>query len=84
MTDTTHPHQECLDLFARLSEYLDNELDGSLCRTIEAHLAQCRACRVCLATLERTVALCRASGSHPVPEGFSKQLRALINDLQKP
>jgi len=83
MTDTAHTHKDCLGLFARLSEYLDNELDGPLRRTIEAHLAGCQACRVCLATLERTVALCRASGSHPVPERFSKYLRALINDLQK-
>ncbi|RJQ66538.1 MAG: zf-HC2 domain-containing protein, partial [Desulfobacteraceae bacterium] len=60
MPDPNHHHRACRDLFARMSEYLDNELDGTVRRTIEQHLAQCRPCRVCLGTLQRTVSLCRA------------------------
>lgn len=67
-----------------MSEYLDNELDGSLCREIEAHLERCHACKVCLTTLQRTVALCRQAGQARVPDSLSRRLRELIGTLAKP
>jgi RNA polymerase sigma-70 factor (ECF subfamily) len=74
-----HDHQECMELFARMSEYLDEELDVSVCRRIEAHLSRCGPCRVCLQTLNRTIALCHALHSDPVPESLSEHLRNLFS-----
>ncbi|MBR9980023.1 MAG: zf-HC2 domain-containing protein [Desulfatitalea sp.] len=83
-TPHNHPDFRCRELFARMSEYLDNELDGSLCREIEGHLNECQACKVCLSTLKRTVALCREAGAAPIPETLSRRLRELIATLAKP
>ena len=83
MPESTHPHKSCLDLFNKLSEYLDNELEASVCRSIERHLADCQACQVCVATLKRTMALCRESASAPVPKEMSKRLKDLIRQLQQ-
>lgn len=82
MSDTTHDHQQCLALFAKLSEYLDGELDATICQTIERHLQNCQPCQTCLTTLKRTVALCRSADSHPVPEDFSLRLKEMILNLK--
>lgn len=84
MNNASHDHQKCIDLFARMSEYLDNELDESMCRSIRQHLANCPACKTCLATLRRTVDLYRTSaGGVEVPSEMSARLKALCDDLQK-
>ena len=68
-------------MFARLSEYIDNELDEITCRDIERHMANCPPCQNCLATLKRTVKLCENIEDQPVPQDFSIKLKRFINDL---
>ena len=51
----------CKALFAELSNYLDEQLDDSLCEEVERHLEGCGPCKVFLASLEATVEECRAS-----------------------
>jgi anti-sigma factor RsiW len=81
MSDIKHHHAECVKLFSRLSEYIDNELDEVTCQDIEQHLANCKPCKVCLETLKRTVALCRNMKDQPVPEAFSTRLKAILQSL---
>ena len=76
-----HDHTQCIKMFARLSEYIDNELDEITCRDIETHMAGCPPCQACLATLKRTVALCNNMENKPVPRDFSTKLKAFINGL---
>lgn len=77
-------HGECARLCDRLSEFIDRELDPGLCGEIERHLEACPTCSACLATLERTVALCRAlGGAESPPPGFSERLRAGIAAVLK-
>ncbi len=83
MNKDEHDHKHCLDLFEKLSEYLDNELDEVTCQDIEKHINKCVPCFVCLQTLKRTVDLCKQSGNQPVPEDFSKKLKKIIQDMPK-
>jgi RNA polymerase sigma-70 factor, ECF subfamily len=53
------PPQRCRSLFARLSDYLDGDLDDAFCEEMQKHLANCPPCVVFLASLEQTVELCR-------------------------
>jgi RNA polymerase sigma-70 factor (ECF subfamily) len=76
-----HDHQKCYELFAKLSEYMDNELDQADCNTIEAHLRQCPPCQACLSTLKQTVALCREMKSSGMPEEASNRLRTKIEEM---
>lgn len=76
-----HDHEKCRELFAKLSEYMDNELDQADCDTIEAHLQQCPPCQACLATLKQTVALCRKMKSSDMPKEASDRLRAMIEKI---
>ena len=83
MTNPHHPHEDCLKLFERLSEYLDRELDDATCQEIEAHLGECPPCKVCMETLKRTVDLCRNLKQQKVPPDFSQRLQELIQQLNK-
>ena len=78
-----HDHEHCLEMFKRLSEYLDNELDEITCNEIEQHVKECVPCFSCLQTLKRTVDLCKQTANKPVPEAFSQKLKELIQNMPK-
>jgi RNA polymerase sigma-70 factor (ECF subfamily) len=57
-----HPRPtRCKAMFAELSNYLDEQLDDSLCEELEKHLDGCQHCKAFLASLESTVEQCRRS-----------------------
>ena len=51
----------CKAMFAELSDYLDEQLDDSLCEELEKHLEGCGPCKVFLASLEASIDQCRKS-----------------------
>lgn len=77
------PRQEnrparCKAMFAELSEYLDEQLDDSLCREFERHMAGCEPCQVFIATLKATIEQCRNSGGDCPPREAAKLRQQLI------
>lgn len=58
----------CKAMFAELSNYLDEQLDDSLCEELERHLNGCGPCKVFLASLEATIEQCRKSIGEHLPE----------------
>ena len=83
MTSNDHDHQHCLEMFEKLSEYIDGELDHGTCEDIERHAKNCVACFSCMETLKKTVALCKSVKEQPVPQEFSKKLQEIIQNLPK-
>ncbi len=77
-------HAHCLELFEKLSDYIDGDLDPAGRLAIEAHVSGCIACLACLQTLRQTVALCRTGTDHPVPQEFSRKLSALLTVPLRP
>jgi anti-sigma factor RsiW len=61
--------ENCKEVFAMLSEYLDLELPREACSEIEKHLAGCAPCTEFVESLRKTVALCRnyRPGAIPAP-----------------
>ncbi len=51
----------CKAMFAELSNYLDEQLDDSLCDELERHLGGCEPCKAFLSSLEATIEQCRTS-----------------------
>lgn len=76
MSNDDHDHKHCLDLFEKLSEYIDGELDHATCEN-------CVACFSCLETLKRTVALCKNVSEKPVPLELSQKLKEIIQNIPK-
>ena len=83
MTRDDHDHQHCLEMFEKLSEYIDGELDHATCEEIEKHANNCVACLSCMETLKKTVALCKNAQEQPVPREFSRKLKEIIGNLPK-
>lgn len=57
----------CNEMFAELSNYLDERLDESLCAELEKHLDGCDPCKAFLASLQATIEGCRRLAS-PAPD----------------
>ncbi len=73
----------CKAMFAQLSDYLDEQLDDSICDELEQHIGGCEPCKVFLATLEATIEGCRKSPSE-LPSGTNSAVlrRKLIHDYR--
>jgi anti-sigma factor (TIGR02949 family) len=67
--------EKCIDVFAKLSEYLDGELPPDVCVRIGEHLAGCQACAESLAELRRTVEVCRNYQGREAPLPVREELR---------
>jgi anti-sigma factor RsiW len=62
-------------MFAELSNYLDEQLDDSLCEELEKHLEGCDPCQAFLASLEATIQECRRTPSHVPDRAKAVKLR---------
>jgi anti-sigma factor RsiW len=67
-----------MELFAQLSEFIDNELDDEKRKTIQKHIEGCGCCNNCHETLKRTVEICQSMDNVPVPPQFADKLSKLI------
>jgi RNA polymerase sigma-70 factor (ECF subfamily) len=65
----------CKAMFAELSNYLDEQLDASLCEELERHLGGCEPCKVFLSSLEATIQQCRTSPAECPPSNKAVRLR---------
>lgn len=68
----------CRRLFAGLSDYLDGEIDPTLCAKLEAHLDDCAPCQRYLASLEETVRRCQSHCTEPIRQKLKGDLRQLV------
>ncbi len=76
------PSQQCRQLFASLSDYLDKELDEAALARMEAHLVGCRPCEAYLASLEETIRRCRRHCPEPMKNRLAAQIREAVRRAQ--
>lgn len=73
--------RRCRELFAALSEYVDQQLAPGMCRKLEAHLADCKPCEAFLESLFHTVEQCRRydpAGRRTCGEKVLAQVRRML------
>ena len=68
----------CKAMFAELSDYLDEQLDNSLCEELERHVAGCEPCQAFIASLKATIEQCRNWGSDCPPREAAKLRQELV------
>lgn len=68
----------CKAMFAELSDYLDEQLDDSLCDELERHMNGCGPCQAFVATLEATIAQCRRSPGDVAKSKSASRLRKVL------
>ena len=62
-------------MFAELSNYLDEELDDSLCAELEKHMEGCEPCLAFLASLEESIQTCRLAPKESPDRRVAARLR---------
>ena len=65
----------CLEVFARLSEYLDGELALPDCQHIEEHMQDCAPCIEFLESLKSSVRAAREFQSGEAPAALPEEVR---------
>lgn len=69
----------CREILERLSEYIDEDLDPSICDEIEKHMDGCSPCIAFLNTLKKTVRLYNTAGKEvAIPEGVREDLHKFL------
>ena len=63
-------------LFARLSEYMDGELDPAVCGEIDLHMEDCAPCRDFLQALRRAVAHVASTEAPSLPPDLKQWIVA--------
>jgi RNA polymerase sigma-70 factor, ECF subfamily len=72
--DVSRPRR-CKAMFAELSNYLDEQLDDSMCESLEKHLDGCQQCKAFLASLESTIQQLRKAPSDDFNKATAAALR---------
>ena len=73
----------CKAMFAELSDYLDEQLDDSLCEELERHMDGCGPCQAFVATLEATIEQCRHSAGDCSPPKAARLRKELMQKYQR-
>lgn len=88
-----HPRdRNCKQMFAELSDYLDEELDDSLCSEMEKHMQGCEPCKAFLESLEQTIRTCQSASNERPDTRMAAELRRevlakyrnLMSDIRRP
>jgi len=75
---------KCKELFAELSNYLDDKLDDSMCEELEKHIGGCGPCQVFIASLEATIEQCRrAPAECPAGKEAAKLRKELVRNYRR-
>jgi anti-sigma factor (TIGR02949 family) len=69
-----HDHANCQELLDQLSDYIDGELEASLCAEIEEHLSGCSDCRIMVDTMRKTIILYREQAPEDLPSDVKDRL----------
>lgn len=67
--------QNCKEVFAMLSAYLDQELPVESCQEIEQHLSGCGPCIEFVESLRKTIQLCRGYRPDQLPAPIQQAAR---------
>lgn len=78
-----HRPEDCKEVFAMLSQYLDLELPADACKEIEQHLAGCAPCVEFVESLRKTVELCRAYEPELMPGPLTESARSELETAWK-
>ena len=74
----------CKAMFAELSNYLDEQLDDSMCDELERHLDGCGPCEAFLASLQAAIEQCRkAPAQCPNPRNAAKFRKQILKNYSR-
>jgi anti-sigma factor RsiW len=74
---------KCEDLMALLNDYVDGEIDPTICEEFERHMAGCNPCQVVVDNIRKTITLYRAGVPYELPIAFRNRLHEALRKRWK-
>lgn len=74
-----HNHGLCRELLDQVSDYIDGDLEATLCAELESHLAECSNCRVMVDTVRKTITLYHDQVPAELPSDVEERLWRALN-----
>lgn len=72
---------KCQEIFEKISDYIDRDLDPGICDEIENHIRDCEPCVAFLNTLKKTVELFRGGiPDKEIPQPVSSNLMQFLKE----
>lgn len=71
---------DCKLLLARLSDYIDQELDEDLTAEMRKHIENCPNCQVVVDTTEKMIVMCRDQGKLVIPADRRERLYTQLRE----
>jgi anti-sigma factor RsiW len=68
----------CKKYIQEIAEYIDGEIDESLCADLVEHLKTCSNCRIMVDTLKQTVVLSRDGKIEKLPDELESKLNLAL------
>ena len=72
---------KCREILKRLSDYLDRDLDPSLCRQIDSHMKGCKPCAAFINTLRKTVGVLKRQPRAALSSSLRSRLRRRLSRI---
>jgi anti-sigma factor RsiW len=70
----------CDELLKTLNDFVEGDIDPSMCRDFEHHLAGCNPCQVVVDNIRKTITLFKAGEPYPMPEEFHRRLHDTLRE----
>ena len=70
----------CEELLKAMNEYVDGQLDPSICEDFEQHLADCNPCQIVVDNIRKTIRLYRDGQPYSMPVEFRDRLRGSLRE----
>ncbi len=74
---------KCQELLAVLNEYVDGNLDSSVCEEFERHMTGCNPCQIVVDNIRKTITLYRSGEAYELPAQFRDHLREVLREKWK-
>jgi len=75
------PSDACPDTARILSQYLEGEVDATMCERMEQHVKRCPSCGGVCQSLRDVLSACRAYGTKPVPSEVRLAVRRAVDGM---
>ena len=74
---------KCEDLLKALSDYIDDEIDSSICEEFEKHLRDCEPCKIVVDTVRKTILLYKGTEVYKLPYELKERIHKLLREKWK-
>ena len=69
---------KCNELLRMLNDYVDGDIDVSICEQFQKHLDDCVDCRVVVDTVKKTITLYKEETVYEMPVAFQTRLHDVL------